>query len=174
MTKISKWILFTGTWRIITKEIERDVRNAVRDVIKSGNGVLTGGATGVDYIAMDEALKINPDASQLKVIIPAYLDRYIADYYKNWCQKPITRNDINSLASILGRLKKIKASNLIEMSNETIMQEHYDLRSEREVINSNEVYVFQANNSRGAQHTLDYATKIGIPITIHKKYSIKR
>lgn len=38
-----KWILFTGTWRLTNSDVEQDVRNAVREVIERGDGVLTGG-----------------------------------------------------------------------------------------------------------------------------------
>lgn len=167
-----KWILFTGTWRLTSQKVEEDVRKAVRDVIKNGDGVLTGGATGVDYFAMDEALKINPDASQLKVIIPAYLEDYIIDYYKNWCQKPIVKNDIDLLSQILRHLKKIRPSALTELPYKIITQKHYDLKCEREVIDSDEVYAFQVNSSSGTQYTIDYAIKNGLPITLHNKYQI--
>lgn len=38
-----KWILFTGTWRLTNQEVEDDVRKATREVISSGNGIVTGG-----------------------------------------------------------------------------------------------------------------------------------
>jgi hypothetical protein len=38
-----KWILFTGTWRLTNDEVERDVREAVHQVIASGDGIVTGG-----------------------------------------------------------------------------------------------------------------------------------
>ena len=75
-----KCILFTGTWRKANKQVEEDVRNAVREVIGRGDAIVTGGATGVDYFTMDETLRLVPDCSRLKVIIPAYLEDYIRDY----------------------------------------------------------------------------------------------
>ena len=38
-----KWIIFTGTWRLTNKEVEEDVRNAVRECISHGYGIVTGG-----------------------------------------------------------------------------------------------------------------------------------
>lgn len=38
-----KWILFTGTWRLTNSEVEDDVRSSVRDVLASGDGIVTGG-----------------------------------------------------------------------------------------------------------------------------------
>ena len=38
-----KWILFTGTWRLVNEEVERDVRQATREVLARGDGIITGG-----------------------------------------------------------------------------------------------------------------------------------
>jgi len=38
-----KWVIFTGTWRLTNKEVEEDVRSAVRDCISNGYGIVTGG-----------------------------------------------------------------------------------------------------------------------------------
>lgn len=167
-----KWILFTGTWRLTNKQVEEDVRQAVREVLARGDGVLTGGATGVDYFAMDEALKIQPDAKNLMVIIPAQLESYIHDYNTNWCQEPITKKDIENLAEVLHKIKKADPAHLIEMPYNVITQEHYNLRHDEEVKLSHEVYAFQVNDSTGTQDTLDKAKKSGLLITLHKKYKI--
>ncbi len=167
-----KWILFTGTWRLTNKEVEEDVRDSVRQVLSLGNGVVTGGATGVDYFAMDESMKIFPDASRIKVIIPANLKSYIYDYNTNWCHDPITKENISDLESILLKIKNVNPDALIEMPNDVINQDHYDLRSEEETKIAEEVYAFQVNDSTGVQYTIKKAIERGLPITLHKKYSI--
>lgn len=101
-----KWILFTGTWRLVDEQVEKDVREYAQEVLARGDGIVTGGATGVDYFAMDEAMKTFPDASRLRVIIPAYLKDYVYDYHTNWCQTPVTTEAINSLGNILISIKK--------------------------------------------------------------------
>lgn len=78
-----KWVIFTGTWRLTNKELENDVRLAARQVFERGDGLLTGGATGADYFAIDEFVKLNPTCSHLRIFIPAKLDHYISDYRKN-------------------------------------------------------------------------------------------
>ena len=167
-----KWVLFTGTWRLTNKEVEDDVRQEARDVIERGDGIVTGGATGVDYFAMDEAMKLYPDASRLKVIIPAFLESYIHDYYTNWCQEPVTTEDINNLEKLLFQIKKENHESLVEMPYDIITQEHYNLRHEEEVKVSDEVYAFQVNESTGTQDTIERAMRKGLPIAIHKKYLI--
>jgi len=167
-----KWALFTGTWKLTNKKVEEDVRSEVRNVLAQGCGIVTGGATGVDYFAMDECMQLYPDGSRLKVIIPAILKSYIVDYRTNWCIDHITQDTITELESILERIKKVNPDALVEMQNDTITQEHYNLRHDEEVKLSNEVYAFQVNDSTGTQDTIDKAIKSGLPISVYNKYTI--
>ncbi len=167
-----KWILFTGTWRLTNQYVENDVRAAAREVLARGDGIVTGGATGVDYFAMDEAMKMFPDASHLRVIIPAVFKSYIHDYNTNWCMDPVTKDTILELERLLQKIKNADPLALIEMDNDIITQDHYDLRHDEEVKISDEVYAFQVNGSTGTQDTIDKAMRSGLPITLHKKYTI--
>ncbi len=167
-----RWVLFTGTWRLTNTQVELDVRKAAHEVLSQGNGIVTGGATGVDYFAMDEALKAYPDCSRLKVVIPANLTSYINDYRTNWCQAPITAVDIDALSGLLTKIKTTNPTNLIEMPYDIITQEHYNLRHNREVELCDEVYAFQVNESPGTQDTIDKAIKNGLEIALHRKYIV--
>lgn len=132
-----------------------------------------GGATGVDYFAMDEALMLFPDASHLKVIIPTNLQNYIHDYRTNWCKDPVTPTAIDTLEELLTRLKSVRPEHFVEMPfNHDITQEHYDLRHNEEVAVSDAVYAFQVNKSTGTQDTIDKAKAAGLTITLHKQYTI--
>ena len=122
---------------------------------------------------MSEVLLINPTCEQLKVIIPTYLENYIHDYRTNWCTSPVKSSDIDALEKILIQLKEVQEEHLIEMkNNHEINQEHYDLRHNEEVKISEEVHAFQVNNSTGTQDTIDKARSAGLPISLHKKYTI--
>jgi hypothetical protein len=167
-----KWILCTGTWRLTSREVENDVRAAVREVLSRGDGIVTGGATGVDYFAMHEAMKLYPDGSRLKVVIPAFLESYIKDYYANWCMEPVTKEKINDLEEVLRRIKAADPCALIEMPYDMITQYHYDLHNDEEVKISDEVYAFQVNDSTGTQDTIDKALRKGLSISLHKKYIV--
>ncbi len=107
-------------------------RQATREVIARGDGVLTGGATGVDYFAMDECAK-HGALGQLRIFLPAKLDWFIKDYYDNWQHEPISKEDIDMLAKLLLRLKKEVPTVLLEMPNEIITQADYDNRHDEEV-----------------------------------------
>jgi hypothetical protein len=167
-----KWYLFTGTWRLTSPEVENDVRAAVREVISRGDGIVTGGATGVDYFALNELSKIDGDFRMVKVFIPALLPVYIQDYRDNWQQLPITTDAIDALETILYDIKKKNPGALVESPMTEITQEDYNARHDDEVKHSDMVYAFQVNNSTGTQDTIDKAKKAGLSIAFHKKYTI--
>ena len=169
-----KWVLFTGTWRLTNKEVEDDVREAARAVFLRGDGLVTGGAAGVDYFAMDEFVKCNPDCTRIRIFIPAKLYHFIADYRQNWKHLPITDVDIDALEAILETIEKRNPSAILEAKKNdgAITQDDYDLRHNEEVTFSDEVHAFQVNNSTGTQDTIDKAQKAGLPIVLHKQYKI--
>lgn len=169
-----KWVIITGTWRLVNREVEHDVRVAARRIFEDGNGLVTGGATGVDYYALDEFLKLNPDCTRIRIFIPARLTHFIDDYRKNWKQDPITDIDIDNLEYVLKLIKERNPSAVFEVRKDSgdITQAEYDLRHNEEVTFSDEVYAFQVNKSSGTQDTIDKARAAGLPVSLHKQYTI--
>ncbi|MFA6602046.1 MAG: hypothetical protein WCT02_04285 [Candidatus Paceibacterota bacterium] len=170
-----KWIIVTGTWRLTNKEVENDVRLAARKIFEDGNGLVTGGATGVDYFAVDEFLKLNPDCTRIRIFIPARFEHYIADYRKNWKSVPITDSDIDNLNNLLTLIKARNPSAVFEVRKDSgdISQAEYDLRHNDEVAFSDEVYAFKVNDSHGTSDTVEKAKDAGLPISLYKTYDIK-
>ena len=168
-----KWIIFTGTWRLTNEEVEHDVRLAVREVFERGDGIVTGGALGVDLYCMDEMLKCDPMCTRLRVIIPAKIDIYIKHFYDALIDHRVTEKDFNTLEKVLRTIHKNNPAALLEMRFSEITQKEYDLRHAEEVSFSDEVYAFQVNDSTGTQDTIDKARAAGLPIVLHKKYTIE-
>ncbi len=169
-----KWILVTGTWRLTNKEVEKDVREAARKIFEDGDGIVTGGATGVDYFAMDEFIKLNPDCTRIRIFIPARLPHYIADYRKNWKHAPVDDLDIDNLSRLLNLIKERNPSAVYEVRKDSgdISQAEYDLRHNEEVVFSDGVYSFHVNHSTGTSDTINKAQAAGLPILVHKMYTI--
>lgn len=169
-----KWIIFTGSSRLTNKEVENDVRKAARRVFENGDGIVTGGATGVDYFAMDEFIKLNPECTRIRIFIPARLPHFIADYRKNWKHSPINNTDIDNLEYLLKIIENRNPSAMFEVRKDhgDITQAEYDLRHNEEVTFSDEVHAFQANMSTGTGDTINKARAAGLPITLHKTYKI--
>ncbi len=171
-----KWVIFTGTWRLTNKEVEKDVREAARRVFENGDGLVTGGATGVDYFAMDEFVKLNPDCTRIRIFIPARLHHFIQDYRKNWKWAPVDDIDIDNLEHILTLIKQRNPAALFEVKKDfgDITQEEYDLRHNEEVTFSDEVYAFHVNKSSGTSDTIQKAKAAGLSVPIHQEYSIEQ
>jgi len=166
-----KWVAISGSWRKTNEEVENDVRQAVREIIKRGDGIVTGGALNVDYFATDEALKVNPEAKQIKVCLPVTLNLFSAHYRKRADEGVITHQQAEELITQLTALKKTNPSALIENEKNTIVdKDTYYERNTKVMDLSNELYAFQVNDSEGVQNTVDKARENGKFVEL-KKYT---
>lgn len=165
-----KWIIFTGTWKLTNKEVETDVRQSVRDVYGEGNAIITGGALGVDWFCMDEALKVDEKVERLLVIIPGTLEQYIHHFHNALDRGSISQEAFDALEVTLREVYRRNKKALLELPCEDITDEEYFNRDTEEVKRADAVYAFQVNNSRGTQDTIDKAVIAGLPIELHKKY----
>ncbi len=156
------WVGVSGSWRKTNEDVERAVREAVRDVISRGGGIVTGGALNVDYFATDEALKCNPEGDRIRVFLPVTLERYIAHYRKRAQEGVIAGAQAEQLIAQLERLRRTNADAIIENTkNEEVNQDTYYERNTAVVEASDAVIGFQVNNSAGVEDTLTKATNMG-------------
>jgi hypothetical protein len=168
-----KWIGITGSWRVTSDEVEKDVRDFVRQVVERGDGIVAGGALNVDYFATDEALKYDAGANNIKVFIPTTLDRFSEHYRKRASEGIIAHSQAESLIAQLTNLKEINTGALIENpSNQTLNTESYYVRNLAVVNASNEIAAFQVNESKGTQDTIDKARAQNKHVVL-KQYTIK-
>mgnify|MGYP001569622447 CR=1 FL=1 len=158
-----KWIGISGSWRKINEQVESDVRRVVRDIILSGEGIVSGGALGVDYIATDEALRLNPSATQIRVYLPTTLQIYSAHYRKRATEGGITKEQAEMLKSQLEKLAKTNKKALIEnKENQIVNTETYYQRNMEVIRASDELVAFQVNKSEGTQDAINKAEERGI------------
>lgn len=167
-----KWIGISGS-RITTPEVEKDVREFVRDTLQQGNGIVTGGALGVDYFATDEVLKRDPTALCLKVFLPTSFGRYAIHYRTRADEGVITHEQAEQLIAQLTELKNRKPEALVEETrNEIVNTENYFNRDTEIVNATEELAAFQVNGSPGTQDTIDKARAQGKKVYL-KQYSIE-
>ena len=157
-----KWIGISGSWRKTNSKVETDVRNLVREVIAKGDGIVTGGALGVDYFATDEVLKLNPSAKQIKVYLPTTLQIYATHYRKRAKEGVITRTQAEELISQLEKLAKLNPSAVIvNRENKLVNTDTYYQRNMEVVNASDELVAFQVNGSQGTQDAINKAEQQG-------------
>jgi hypothetical protein len=161
-----KWIAIAGTWWKTNSEIEKTVRETVRSIITRGDGVISGGALDVDYFALDEALKHNPTAEQIKIFIPSSLETYRDHYATKRNEKAVSPEQSQMLITQLEGLKRINENALIEGPEKLLNKEAY-FNAITTIINaSDELIAFHVNHSEGTQDAIDKAYEKGIPVNV--------
>ena len=164
-----KWIAIAGTWRTTNEQVETDVRKEVAEIIKSGDGIVTGGALGVDFFATDEALQLDPSAAQIKIFLPCTVERYAKHYRRRAGEGVISAEQSGSLINQIESVKVASPSSVVEnLTNEILDKNAYFNRITDIVNAADELIAFQVNNSEGTQDTINKAGAKGIGI---KKYS---
>ena len=169
-----KWIGISGSWRKTNTKIEKKLRGIVREIIVRGDGVVSGGALGVDLIALEEALKHDPKAKRIKIFLPTTLKKSAEHYRKHVCLGTITSEQAENLIKQLTQLKKVNPKALIEnpdinFTEETKKAMYYE-RNSRIVETSDELVAFrvktEASKGMGTQDTIDKAKSKGIPLKV--------
>lgn len=160
-----KWIAISGSWRKTNETLEKDVRTTVCDIISRGDGIVSGGALGVDYFATDEAMKLNPIADRIKIFLPVTLERYAKHYRKRADEGVITHQQAEDLISQLTKLKMMNPKAIIEHQTNTVVDKTtYYERNTAVLEAADELEVFQVNDSLGTQDAFDKAEAKGIPV----------
>lgn len=166
-----KRALFTGSRAPVNFEVENDVRTAVREIITNGDGVLTGGAAGVDYFAMSEVAILN-SLDKLRIILPTKLEIFVEHYKQAEKDGKIEKKVCDDLLQLLQNIYEQSPISFLEMPFKQITLQEYFTRDEEEVKYSDYIYAFQVNDSVGTGHTVNKAKEYGLPIIVHKKYTI--
>lgn len=157
-----KWIAIAGGWRKTNSQVKEDVIKVVREIISRGDGIVSGGAQGVDYIATDEALK--SEIGNLKIIIPSTLDIYEKHYLKR-AEEGVLSNE--RAKNLIIQLKEVKKRNCLQEGKDVIIDDSAYFRRINKIIqNADELIAFHINNTKGTQYTIDKANEKGIPVKI--------
>jgi len=159
-----KQIAIAGGWRKTDSQVENDVRKIVREIISGGDGIISGGALGVDYIATDEALRTGCNKNQLKIFIPSTLEIFHDHYFKKANEGVITQEQARVL---ILQLKEVKKKGCLVEGKDTILnKETYFKRITKIIENADELIAFHINQSEGTQDTINKANKKGIPVKV--------
>lgn len=166
-----QWVAISGSRHHTQGQVEADVRQDVSRILARGDGIITGGAWGVDHIATDEALKHSPACEQLKVIIPTPLDYYAAHYLNAATKGLIAPTEAHALLAQLGHVKRTNRNALIEMPHTKCNTETYYERNSAILAMARQLYAYQVNSSPGTQDTIDKARAARMAI-MHQRYTV--
>lgn len=165
-----KWVAISGSWRKINKELENDVRKTVREIFSRGDGIITGGALNVDFIATDEALKLDPTAKRIKIVLPATLEIFTVHYRKRAKERVITEKQAEDLIAQLDRIQAANPSSLIKNEKNKVINEGvYHERHSVIIGIADELIAFRVIEKvggAGVKDTIERAHEKGIPVKI--------
>lgn len=99
LPRTMKWYGISGNWRYDLPEVKKDVEYEVSEIIKQGDGVVTGGALGVDYFATEVMLKLDPKLTKLKIFLPTPLKIYLNHYQRQANKGVITTQQAKMLTA---------------------------------------------------------------------------
>jgi hypothetical protein len=159
-----KRIGVSGSWRLSCPELEQDLEREVKQILDDGNGIVTGGALGVDYLATKLALDYSPDGSRVDVIIPTSLETYAEHYRKRAVEGVITSDQAETLIRQLETVNKL--GSLTAMMHIELNPDSYFDRNTAVVKKSDELLAFQVNQSAGVQDSVEKARANGVPVKL--------
>lgn len=160
-----QWVAISGSWRKFDEKVEKDVRETVREIILRGDGIVSGGALGVDYFATDEAMEINLEADKIKIFLPVTLEIYAKHYRKRADEGVITHSQLDELIAQLSKLKKMNPNALIENhANIVVDTAAYYERNNQVIEAADALEAFQVNGSLGTQDAIDKALARGMSV----------
>ncbi|MDD5145664.1 MAG: hypothetical protein PHF44_02385 [Candidatus Pacebacteria bacterium] len=162
-----KYIAISGSWRKTSEKLEKDVRDAVREIITKGDGIIAGGALNVDFIATDEALKLDPTAKKIKIFLPITLRIFAKHYRKRAKEGVITGEQAEALVAQLKRIQEVNPSSLNENKNNTVVNTETYYERNSDIVNAADgLMAFHVNKTLGTQDAIDKARKRGIPVKV--------
>lgn len=148
-------------------QTENDVRKKVRNIFLRGDGIVSGGALGIDYFATDEALKLDRVAKRIKIFLPSSLELYAEHYRKRADEDVITQEQAEALVFQLKEIRNINPEAIIcNHQNKIINKNAYYERIKDIIDASDELVAFHVNKSAGVQYTIDMAREKNIPVKI--------
>lgn len=166
------WIGISGSRLLTSNQVQEEVRREVRMILKQGDGIVTGGALGVDSFAMDEVYLSGCANSNLKVCLPTTLDIFSKHYIKRSQEGVITEEEAKTLINLLTNIKIANNAAIIEDVRFSVCdKESYYARNETIMNLSDKVFAFQINGSSGTQNTIDIAKSQGKEVKLFT-YSI--
>jgi len=165
-----KWVAIGGGWRKTNSKLENDVRKTVKEIISRGDGIISGGAPGVDYFAVDEALKHNLGAERIKIFLPTSLKFYIQHTKSRAEQGVLDKDSAEAVIKQLVAIQKTSPSSIIEgkdvEGNKHVEKRQYYERNSLIISAADELIAFHVNESKGTKDAIDKAKAMKIPLKI--------
>ena len=167
-----KWYAISGSWRKANDEVKKDVESLVKKIILRGDGIITGGALGVDYIATQVVLDMDAAAEQLRLFLPIRLEEFCNHYFKRAGEGVISQEQAEMVTAQLNAVAKISTASIYDdWGFIEVNEESYYARNTKIIEACDVLYAFQVNGSKGVEDAVVKAKQVGREIHL-KKYHV--
>ena len=154
------WVGISGSLGIRLPEVDRDVTREVERLVRRGTGIVTGGAPGVDMLAMDASLRIDPSGTHLKVVLPCSFPMFLQYVQALAFHDVISKWDAIHLTSLLHAARR-KGCCIEHPEFPKLTQEAFSFRNAEVVRLSGKLLAFHVDNSGGTMNTIRHALRAG-------------
>ncbi len=154
------WVGISGSLGVRLPDVDRDVTREVERLVKRGTGIVTGGAPGVDMLAMDAALRIDPTGSHLKVVLPCAFPMFLRYVNALALHDIISHEDATHLSKLLATARS-RGCCIEHPEFPKITQEAFSFRNAEVVRLSGKLLAFHVDNSGGTMNTIRHALRAG-------------
>lgn len=166
-----KWFAISGTWKLTNEKVREDVEREVRDIIENGDGIVTGGALGVDFFATETVLKYGDVSKQLKLCLPIRVEDFCSHYLKRAKEGVISLEDGRMIVEQLLKVKEnSKKSIFDDWGFVEANKESYFFRNSKIIEMCDVLFAFQVNDSLGTQDAVNKAIDLGKEVKVKKYY----
>lgn len=168
-----KWQCFSGSWRETNPAMRQLIADRVAAAMLAGDGIVSGGAAGVDYWTLHEALRRDVDATHVKIFIPGTPERYFAHLFDETSHgQYVTAAEVVPLVAQLRELQRRNPRALISDARELVIDhDAYWRRDSAEIAAADALVAFPARTEfgvgLGTWDTIAKARRKGIPVEIH-------
>lgn len=165
------WYAISGSWNEVSEEVRRDVEFAAHRILERGDGIIVGGALGVDCIATQVFLDAGEEA-RIQIFLPIALDNFCDHYRKRADEGVITQEQADKILSQLMEVKR-KAPQAIhdDTDYEEADRESYHSRNTSIAKECDVLMAFHVNESEGTQDAIDKARALGKKVVV-KRYQL--
>lgn len=167
-----KWLAVVGT-RETTEKMRRDIAERVQAAVRDGWGIVTGGSTGVDTIAMIVAMQCG---GAVRVYLPIALDDYATNLRERAQLGKCRTEDAALTIDVLGELKMSNPQAVFEPAHAgELTPAAFYARNELVLQTADMVaaYHLEGNTTASALRagtllTVDRARELGVPVEFHQ------
>lgn len=166
------WYAVSGPCFEFNPWFEGDVDSAVKMVLSSGNGIITGISPGADYLSVMKVFGTGNPGKQLRICIPVSLET-LSDVYKGLSSTgEVPAERAQEVLSLINRLNEFFPEIVVNHSGfSRIREESYHVRNSRIIETCDEVYAFQLNNNLIVQDLVDQAKFSGKQVHLVRYYN---